>query len=57
MKQRVLEARGKKDEFQKASQRRLLSTEDLDTFLTKRAVSFRQGCEVCLCESEAVAEG
>ncbi len=37
MRQRVLEAREKKEEFQKALQRRLFSTEDLATFLTKRA--------------------
>ena len=37
MKQRVMEARAKKEEFQKASQRRLSTPEDLAMFLTKRA--------------------
>ena len=37
MRQRVSDARAKKEEFQKASQRRLSSPEDLATFLTRRA--------------------
>jgi DNA repair exonuclease SbcCD ATPase subunit len=37
MQQRVSEARAKKEEFQRAFQRRLSSPEDLGTFLTKRS--------------------